>query len=442
MVRLPGLVSVEKYIRRGLDWLLAIGGVELEERVHRASALSGSSRADERRAQEDPAAWYLALTWAALEAPASLDYLSAPRVVPFMAALGRNASTLSSISGVDDRVERLLSIDNREHDVDAVLFELLVAAAYARQGWSVRFIPETPKKKTPDMAVSRAGEERWVECKRMAARSEAARAESSEWRRLWAPLSSALRSRKLAVVLNLHLHRPMERYSDTYLVDRLLGKIPFMPGPGTLIDDDELCVHVAPVEWARVRRELDAAWAKKDSPREVELVTGRYEPRREVELLIDGATVSKGDPTRGPSDYWTSIDFACGAFWSCDAEESMARRARDIRSKLAKAVTQVQGDVPSSIHVGLETHERESIEDARLQRVMKTVSEFHAGGTKLDWIFCHLFGPEAAPDKAWDIGETTLWHSDGSERPIKEILLVAPEDSASTGGVHWNSALT
>jgi hypothetical protein len=231
----------------------------------------------------------------------------------------------------------------------------------------------------------------------------------------------------------------MHELADDYLVKRIGDKLKFVSMAGAVLDDDELLVIVNPIDMRRVASELSDNYAKQGSSREIQLLTTEYRPQAAFSSAIVGSGVQIGPATFGPSAYWDEIEFACGSWWRCDAPRSIERKARDIRKHLAQAVRQLQGDVPSAVHVGLETHDGELVEAERYRRIFQTVSEFDSQGTNLDWIYCHFLGPESPPDNTWDFAETTLLHPrDAREQPLDDRFLVVPHENVVSNGDHWS----
>jgi hypothetical protein len=230
----------------------------------------------------------------------------------------------------------------------------------------------------------------------------------------------------------------MHEYPDDYLHDRLRGKLRLVTCAGVVLDDPKLTVRAQPVDLARIERELTENYAKKGTMREVQLITGQYRPRMPCSHSILGRLESPAEAILGSADYWAEIHYACAAFWVCDASAEVEKRARDIRGHLAKAVRQLQGSTRSSIHVGIETHDAVVVEDERLNRILRTVSNLDGAGTKLDWIFCHLMSPESPPDNMWEFGETTVQRQQrAGEPPLSAPLLVVPGGNGTGDGVHW-----
>ena len=171
----------------------------------------------------------------------------------------------------------------------------------------------------------------------------------------------------------------------------------------------------------------------------VELIGGRRDPNRGFTCVYGGRTATLG--TGHVFDrFLDSMDFAAGAFWHCDAVRSIERKARDIRAHLADAVRQLPHDLPSVVHVGLETLDGVAVEAERYRRIFNTVSRFDVSGKPLSWVFCHLFQSYAPPDQGWVLDETVYYFATASmlgKTPLEHFAVIVPETEMSSSGVHW-----
>lgn len=79
-----------------------------------------------------------------------LDTYTAARAIPQICSLGLALEALKEVKGADSRMRKLWRGPSRE--TDSTIFELLVAAAFARMGHDVAFIEETPREKHPTCA--------------------------------------------------------------------------------------------------------------------------------------------------------------------------------------------------------------------------------------------------------------------------------------------------
>ena len=87
------------------------------------------------------------------------------RVIPMFKRMGADFEHLQEIKGLEDKVKHL--IKKGRSQADAILFELLTALCWSKNGWEVSFIPENPPLKTPDLLAVRDEERYYIECKRL-----------------------------------------------------------------------------------------------------------------------------------------------------------------------------------------------------------------------------------------------------------------------------------
>jgi hypothetical protein len=128
--------------------------------------LSGKGRFFNDR---DMFGWYLFLGEAFTDHPWNYEVSFGCRVIPMLAAIGRNLLLLlNSVGGFSDRAKSITTTERAQPN--AGLFEILVAAAYARSGWEVKFKPvKKGIAKTYDLDVAKGDIHFAVECKRMPA---------------------------------------------------------------------------------------------------------------------------------------------------------------------------------------------------------------------------------------------------------------------------------
>lgn len=164
-------------LRRAVEWFISFISAD-EWRSRRFAALERFLNAVTGNIAEDASgvgrffsaddqfAWYLFLGQANLDHPTVYDFMFGSRVLPNLRSIGRSLDLLKGVEGVGQRVQRMLGPERRQPN--GGLFELLVAAAYRREGAEVRFVPEQPGvKKMHDMDIRIRGQEWAVECKRM-----------------------------------------------------------------------------------------------------------------------------------------------------------------------------------------------------------------------------------------------------------------------------------
>lgn len=108
-------------------------------------------------------AYYLSVADHEVKKEPHLDFYTAARAVPQIYYLGASLETLRGVEGASRKLRELWRAPSKE--TDSRIYELLVAAAFARMGHKVSFIPETDAK-SPDLRLHDEPIPIVVECKR------------------------------------------------------------------------------------------------------------------------------------------------------------------------------------------------------------------------------------------------------------------------------------
>jgi hypothetical protein len=128
--------------------------------------------------------WYLYLIETLLIEPTKYEPHQGARIIPIFERLGTDFELLQQIGGIDKKIKELLF--SKENMPDQVLFEILVALLWKRNGWeNVSFIPEAPPEKRPDIRAASENNEWIIECKRLNGSSKYSEKEQKEWLRMW-----------------------------------------------------------------------------------------------------------------------------------------------------------------------------------------------------------------------------------------------------------------
>ena len=130
-------------------------------------------------------AYYLSVACDHLNKEPLLDIYTAARAVPQICSLGLSLETLKDVKGARRKILELWQAPSSE--TDSRIFELLVAAAFARMGHDVAFIEETAEK-TPDLRLHGKPIPIVIECKRRQALNDYEVKEFSVIRKVFAIL--------------------------------------------------------------------------------------------------------------------------------------------------------------------------------------------------------------------------------------------------------------
>jgi hypothetical protein len=440
----------ERALRRIHNWFLEPIGKEKWERRKEAiedhlesihtpfSTLPIDARLASMSVETDRMGWYLYLLEAALNHPEKAEPTQGARIIPTFQRLGNDFDLLETIGGIEQKRARLLTVE--ADNPDSGLFEILVGLLWKRNAWSnVAFVPEAPPHRRPDLQAE-FGDAKWaIECKRLAKSSEYSLAEREKWLRMWRPLSDLLRSRGHSVLLDIVFHVELSTLADDFLTDKLADKLASLISPRTVFSDNIWDVTVAPVDLAAARKHLQRNYVKYPSQQLCELVAGRRDPNRGFTSVVGGNIVRIGSG-RGNNRFLDTMDFAAGSFWHCDAERSIERKARDIRTRLSEAISQLPDNTPSVVHIGLETLDGVLVEAKRYERILDTVRNFDPKGKDVRWVYCHLYQSYAPPDRGWFFDETVYFFSKTTSdtiQPLKHSGTIVPNIDATGPKMHW-----
>lgn len=389
------------------------------------------------RIRDDEIAWYLFLCQQAIEDPACSDVSQSQRALPFLAGLGARWQYAPRVDGLERKVDELLT-DYRQ-EPDGVLFEILVALAYAAEGWAVTLLPEGAGK-TPDMRIVRDGREFFVECKRMARKTQYAETERNQFLQLWDRAKSQLIQNRQWIWFKGTFHVEASEFEPDFLAHVFRSALP-LSGPEKLIhDSDRATIHARIIDQAAVHRHMQANWVKAHSPMLARLLGGDWAPddasTTMLHMVKTGQLAWCDVPVLGT--YIDEIGFACGFTRAFDGEISIDKKARDITKLLSEAVKQVPADRPSIIHIAAETMEGAAIERRRTEKVMQRLPTFTTGKPVVA-VRLHRLQGHQRTDLLYEMDETVdNFQTEGVDLSGMPKMVVTPPGTQSRKGSHWN----
>lgn len=362
------------------------------------------------------------------------DFIYGSRVVPIFRAIGRSITLLQSVPGVESRIRRL--VDGERAQPNGGLFELLVAAAYCREGAGVRFLTESPgNRKTHDFDVSVGGREWAVECKRMET-GEYTDRERQSARQLWLPTARDLQRRGLSVLAQVHFRSELCEVPSEYLAYQAGQWLQSGVLKRHEWDDQYGAGVIGTLDLRPLTRLLRTDDVAIHSSRMMELLTGRYKRNANVIQLLN---VKMADNPL----YVEGCQQAIVLDWESTSDTAIDRKARDVVKRLADATKQLPNDRPGLIHIGLEAVDGDEVEARRYEKIFQTVRNFDSKGKRLEYIYVHWFAPESPPTGPAAFDETYFWSGRQPDqlRPLRDGMLVLPPETETRDGLHWDAKL-
>lgn len=385
----------------------------------------------------DRFAWYLFLVNASQHAPALANADQDSKILPIFSRLGADLDLVKQIGGMKEEVMKLF--EDYKGQPDSVLFEMLVALLWVRNGYDVEFIPVSPPDKRPDFRASRGSTTWFVETKRMATTSQYTQRERMEWERIWQAVSAILKKDQLSLILELDFRTELSGFSTKFVTDELKFKLPFVMSKTELISNETWSVTATPTNLDSIHEHLSDHYVKANTRQLSDLIGGGWDRTRRFELLMD-ATYEKIGSGIGFNTFVDEIKWAGGAYWSCSAEKAIQAKARDIRGQLADAVSQLPNDELGVVHVGIESNNGEAVEKERYRRILKTAASFDPRGKDLRCLYNHLYESYSPPSQRWYIDETVYCFNssnDPTTEPLTTRQTVVPSELIAKDEVHW-----
>ncbi|OWJ63608.1 hypothetical protein [Inquilinus limosus] len=336
------------------------------------------------------------------------------RIAPLFRRIGQLLPTLRTIEGAEARAARLMTENTSQPD-DGI-YELLVAGAYARRGWStVRFVPEAPGiEKRPDLLVDRRRSSWAVECKR-AGRSGYARDERLAGERMAEGAHALSRSVNRPLVILVRFTEELHLLEKKYLagkVERFLDtKVPYEwkdeGGQGVVMD----------VIWSALHSVMVHDDIYFGSSRMAELLLGRYDQ------MMDFSMAGDWTPAQGRPLHATWVDHVSLVAWRSTSDEAARRKAMHFRGLVARASAQLPGDRPGAIHVGYEAVGGNSEDGRRHQLNRREMRTFDPAITGLRMVYGNYFMNElvTSRNESAAVTETLAWYPVGSARSLHPL---------------------
>lgn len=392
-----------------MDWLAQASGdpSAFRARIENAQTLYRQYVGNKAHLGKDPkfealgadrVASYLAQADALVRDRAAYDLVLSSRIVPFIKQIGSVVEPLSRVAGASERALRMLR--QSAVDPDSAIFELAVAAAYLRAGFTVGFIPEAPPERRPDFRVERPGCIADVECKRIQQTSYA-KAEAVQQGRICDKLSDLIHDQHLSVHVDVIYTRELSEVPEDYLFEHVSSSLSarIVTYGGYPWKDEFGEGVIRPANMAAVHHDT-ADSSLYFGTKLARLLSG-------AEITQDAYNlVGSGDPDPRDVRYLQRLYYCSVVTWGCSAEASINARARFIRSKLAQVDQQMHASSAGIVHVGMDAQRDGHTSDVRRARNIEVVRSYQAN-SRIAEIYVHYFVPLTTEVTAWTIDETT-----------------------------------
>ena len=386
----------------------------------------------------DQICWYLYLLHTLLYEPHKYEFFQGARIIPLFKRIGMNLNEVKNIEGIQNKVRDLLK--KRKAEADAILFEILTALLWVRNGWQVKFLEEGKGGKSPDLLVSKNNKELQVECKRQRKTADYTYKETEKRQLMVSYLREELL--KYNILLDVVFQVELISLPDTYLKDLLLDKIPLIKESGLIVSNDEVTIYGSFVDINKIQNYLERYFVKNNSPQLCDLIAQQpidYSGFTSG-FLGDFFRVGEGEAN---NLYILEIVKAFGVNCTCVASEAINAKARDTKTQIMDAIKQFSPESDAVIHIGMETYDGSEVEKERFKKISKTLESINPTETNLRYIYYHFFQAYTRPDQIWIFDETIDKASSfqKADFPLENSFLVVNDNEPINDLSHWNREL-
>ena len=283
-----------------------------------------------------------------------LDTYTAARAIPQICSLGLSLEALKEVKGVDSKLRELWRAPSGE--TDSRIFELLVAAAFARMGHNVAFIEETAQEKTPDLRLYDNPVPMVIECKRRQPLNGYEVNEFSVMREVFALLCAQRRELGLVGELTIDFKQEIIGFPAAGIVESIRD-ITNSLSPYAAKETEWGTIQMRPVD---VSQEFEHT--RLYSPEFLERVFGT-----DLEMdEFDGICAVAGND-RFPEVERAELPFQLK--WTSNSPAALQRKLQTIKTLWIEAVDQIPAGEAGLIYLAYEEGHRPSLADARTDAI-------------------------------------------------------------------------
>lgn len=340
---------------------------------------------------EDDIDWYILASYLAYDFKYSDSPYSSRRIYPYAMAIGSVAEELRKVPYINNVLDKMLANNNKP---ETLLFELLTASFYLKNGYEVAFIPENSivwpdgkTKKSPDLIVKSGDLEFYVECKRSDKHTRYSKAEEQAWGDIWNELSHHMLKIAPWNVVDIVFHEQVADVTPEEIIKVVNLAIALKTGK---LRVGSISVEIRAIDKIALKRHYRKFSVKADSPQHQLLVFGDIDSNQKRSI----STIAKQITRPGTKDdilntFVVDVDNCVAAQWSCNHENSLDLRSKHFKSLLNDGVMQIPPDRAGVVHIWYETCDGIEVEELRHDKNINNISLYDASETTVLGVLLH-----------------------------------------------------
>lgn len=213
-----------------------------------------------------------------------------------------------------------------------------------------------------------------------------------------------------------------------------------------IYEDSLIKLSVKRIDLDKVNDHFNDFFVRQNSPQLVSLLASGFKSSDSFTHLISPTSFV----IAGPDDEYHALNVFCTgvkkafcARWVCNAEESIEKKAKDVKKLLSKAVKQAPEGLPTIVHIAYETLHGPHIEFRRAAKIESSLRDFDCNGKNICAIYCHAIQPSIS-ETDWEIAETTTRYGRNGfspQRILSHDLMLDEVNTPICNDTHWNQDL-
>ncbi|EJM62338.1 hypothetical protein PMI30_04655 [Pseudomonas sp. GM50] len=340
---------------------------------------------------EDDIDWYILASYLSHDFPYSDSAYSSRRIYPYAMAIGAVAEQLRKVPYVDDVLDKMLANNNKP---ETLLFELLTASFYLKNGYEVAFIPENSivwpdgkTKKSPDLLVKSGDLEFYVECKRSDKQTKYSKTEEQAWAEIWNELSHHMLKVAPWSIVDLVFHEQVAAVTPEEVIKVVNLAI---RGGAEKAREGSIGAEIRAIDKMGLKRHYRKFSVRPNSPQQELLVFGDMDSNEKRSISTIAERVIRPGTNGDILNMFVKDVAKCvGAQWRCDHEDSLGLRSKHFKSLLNDGVKQIPPDRAGVVHIWYETRDGIEIEELRRDKNIENISAYDASKTSVLGAFVH-----------------------------------------------------
>ena len=291
-----------------------------------------------------------------------LDTYTAARAIPQICSLGLSLEILKEVKGADYKLRDLCRAPSAE--TESRIFELLVAAAFARMGHDVAFIKETAQNKTPDLRLNDSPVPTVIECKRRQPLNDYEKREFSVIRDVFALLCTERKETGLVGELAIDFKQEIVNLSPSCIVESIRD----VTNTLSLYATKECEWGTINLRPAEVSQEFERT--RLYSPEFLERVFGT-----DLEMDEFDGICAVVDNDRVPEVERAELPLLLK--WTSNSPAALARKLQSIKNLWVEAADQIPTGEMGLIYLAYEEGHRPSLADARTDAIRELANTIY-----------------------------------------------------------------